>query len=68
MGNCLQFLFFWSRFTEQIANPSTPNMNLPKRVSINCACFNSKVVDETDSSTTNNEPEEKANDEFHSID
>ena len=59
MGNILDFLLFWRG-----AAPAAVTFPiLPRKVSINCACFNSKVVDDTDSSNSN----EGQEDEFYSL-
>ena len=55
MCNILDFLLFWRGAT--LAGNSAPT--LPRKVSINCACFNSKVVDDTDSSNSNEGQEEE---------
>jgi len=49
MGNIIDILFFWrSAAPAGISSPT-----LPRKISINCACFHSKVVDDTDSSNSN---------------
>ena len=52
MGNILDFLLFWR-------GAAPASSTLPRKVSINCACFNSKVVDDTDSSNSNEGQEEE---------
>ena len=59
MGNTLDFLLFWRSATQAAVTSPT----LPRKVSINCACFNSKVVDDTDYCNSNEDQEEE---EFHS--
>ena len=54
MGNCLQILFFWLQRAPPVAAAAV-DTNVPNKVSINCACFNSKVVDDTDSSSNHEE-------------
>ena len=59
MGNILDFIIFW----RGAAPAAISSPTLPRKVSINCACFNSKVVDDTDSSNSN----EGQEDEFYSL-
>ena len=61
MGNIIDILLFWRGVAPTPTPVSSPT--LPRKVSINCACFNSKVVDDTDSSNSNEGQEE----EFHSL-
>ena len=63
MGNILDFLLFWRNAASATVSPQATS-NVAPKLSINCACFNSKVVDDTDSSNSNDGQE----DEFHSID
>ena len=41
MGNCLNFLL-------QAFSPSPPTPSVQPKVSINCACFQSKIADDDD--------------------
>jgi hypothetical protein len=51
MGNCLDFISSWLR--------PAPDIQLPSKVSINCACFSSRVIDDTDSASNGAENEKK---------
>ena len=66
MGNCIEGLLVWLfQRSTAAAEPQQPN-----KVSINCACFNSQVVDDTDSSSSSgaggtNEEKEKDDDDIY---
>jgi hypothetical protein len=62
MGNCLPYLMFWRRSPVE-----TVDAVVPRKVNINCACFNSRVVDDPSSSSSSNESKtvyEDAEEEF----
>jgi len=52
MGNCLNFLL-------QAFSPSPPTPSVQPKVSINCACFQSKIADDDDDEVDNEKDEEQ---------